>query len=342
MMKLKFAPLVLFLAILLLIAPLAFADDRDDDQDEKRRGLKHRVEALENLVNDLSAEVSGTEALWANVHADGILTGGNGVVSLNKSTELLKSIYTIEFFVDISLCAVTSSPSSPSMDINPSGSSVVVTIPSSVGSNFGIAVHCDGTFISLPPTTGVVSLSPSGNVTALDVLTCSSTGSVDSDGNPVENHDFAFTNGTSRFPRSGQTSASAQVNQLFSPGAMVGCEARANLGDPLPMVGEWVASPEQATVLNTPPTLISVEIFFITNVIQCRPDFTDPDYLDFSPTRTTNWFVNEAPYTPRTHPDALFLGVDVNSGDKVACELQLTDKFGGTSALVGSPDATVP
>ena len=164
--KSKFTPLVLFLTILLLVAPSAFADrddDRDDDQDEKRRGLKHRVEALENQVNDLSSQlsdVSGTEAFWANVHADGILTGGNGVVSVNKTTESVNTVYTIDFFQDISLCAITSNLTSQSVQINPSGSSVVVTIPGIFGSNFSIAVHCEGSFINLPPTTGVVSLSP--------------------------------------------------------------------------------------------------------------------------------------------------------------------------------------
>ena len=182
----------------------------------------------------------------------------------------------------------------------------------------------------------------------MDLLTCSATGSVDSDGNPVENHDFAFTEGTNRFPRSGQTSASVQVNQLFSPGTTVGCEARTNLGDPLPMVGEWVTSPEQATVLNTPPTLTSVAVLinqplFNGSLIRCLGNFSDPDLSDF-PTLTAKWFVNGALYTPpfSIASSIIFYGTDAISGDTVACELQVNDKFGGTSAWVRSPDVIVP
>lgn len=60
MMKSKFTPLVLFLAILLFVAPSAFAD-RDDDQDQKQMGMKHRVDALENQTNDLQQQIDNIE-----------------------------------------------------------------------------------------------------------------------------------------------------------------------------------------------------------------------------------------------------------------------------------------
>jgi hypothetical protein len=63
MMKSKFTPLFLFLAILLFVASPTFAD-RDDDQDNMQNGLKHRVDALEDQVNTIpkgdSCTINGT------------------------------------------------------------------------------------------------------------------------------------------------------------------------------------------------------------------------------------------------------------------------------------------
>ena len=299
---------------------------------------------------------NSTEVLWADVGRDGSLLAGNGVVSLNKETFFSSIRYSIEFNRDISLCAVTYSSENAirSQGVSHSGSTVILSTPFTSGINFGVAVHCGGSSLNLPPTTGTVSLSPAGgDVTALDTLTCSVTGSVDSDGNPVAQHNFAFVRSTGFFfapvERSGTTSATIQVNEGLRPGSIVRCEAETRVDAPT-MFGESVSSAEQVTVVNTPPTMgptgiASSSFGGVLFVICLRGAITDPDFGDFAQVSSTSgykWYKDEAGVIIPGATGEFLAATEFGLGGIASCEAQATDQFLGVSGFIRSINLALP